>query len=177
MLYDIPLFNESLMLMKTMNSSSIEEPPSIDLVIDKQLVDYQGFLPSDEQMTQWVEHTLSVTHPRAELAIVIIDTEAMQQYNAKYRQQNKSTNVLSFPAEVPEGVPHQLLGDILVCPHIINQEAEAQQIAPSAHWSHIIIHGILHLLGYDHISTADAIKMEAEEIRLLAQLGVANPYE
>ena len=155
----------------------IPKLPKLDLVIENQLINYLGYLPSEPQLIAWTEATLAHC-AQAALAIVFLNITDMQEYNAHYRQQNKPTNVLAFPAdEITIHDEPQLLGDILVCPDIINNEAESQQIHPEAHWKHIIVHGILHLLGYDHQAEHDAQTMEAEEIRILAQLGVANPYE
>ncbi len=151
--------------------------PKIDLVIENQLVNYSRYIPSQPQLIAWTE-TVLAHYSQVALAIVFLNITNMQEYNAQYRQQNKPTNVLAFPVDeiAIDGEP-KLLGDILVCPDIVNDEAESQQMRPEAHWKHIIVHGILHLLGYDHQAERDAQTMEAEEIRILAQLGVANPYE
>lgn len=165
--------------MKTMSKLDTEEsePPSIDIVIDHQLGTYHDYLPSTTEVTQWIQKTVDDSLPQAAVAVVYVDPKTIQQYNLTYRQQAKPTNILSFPAELPEAVDEPLLGDLIVCPDIVNQEAKTQQIANWAHWAHIIIHGTLHLLGYDHLTDEDALKMETEEIRLLKQFGVANPYE
>ena len=95
-----------------------------------------------------------------------------------YRKQNKATNVLAFPATYPENVEleYPLLGDVIICPAVLKQESKTLKQPLIAHWAHIVIHGILHLLGYDHIDEEDATVMQAIEIQLLADLGFDNPY-
>lgn len=163
--------------MNDFNRLSHHELPSIDLVIDHQITEYQGYLPDDALIYDWISTALNDKYKHPALALVLIDATAMAEYNASYRKQSKPTNVLSFPADMPSDMNPMLLGDILVCPEIINQEAATQNIDATAHWAHIIVHGTLHLLGYDHIVDHDARQMEAEEIRILQQLGVNNPYE
>jgi probable rRNA maturation factor len=149
----------------------------LDLVIDHQNTTYHGYWPSDTLISHWVELALKDHCDNPALAVVLVDSSTISEYNATYRNQPKPTNVLSFPADMATDMNFRLLGDILVCPEIINQEAETQDIEIDAHWAHIIIHGTLHLLGYDHIIDEDAKRMETEEIRILHQLGVSNPYE
>ena len=87
----------------------------------------------------------------------------MTELNGTYRQQHKPTNVLSFPADLPDGVTHPLLGDIIVCAAVVEREAREQNKTAEAHWTHMFVHGSLHLLGYDHILADEANKMEAME--------------
>ena len=103
--------------------------------------------------------------------------EESQQLNSQYRQKDKPTNVLSFPFEVPEGIELNLLGDLVVCASVVEQEAKEQNKVLFHHWAHMIVHGCLHLLGYDHINDADADEMEALEVKILAKLAISNPYE
>jgi probable rRNA maturation factor len=107
----------------------------------------------------------------------ITDEAEIRELNATYRGKDYATNVLSFPFEAPPGVDIPLLGDIVVCAAVVAREAAEQEKPLQAHWAHMVIHGTLHLLGYDHIEEADAEEMEGLEIRLLADLGYANPYE
>jgi probable rRNA maturation factor len=97
--------------------------------------------------------------------------------NEYYRHKAGSTNVLSFPFEVPEGVLSHLLGDLVICAAVVEREAREQGKDLEAHWAHMVVHGMLHLQGYDHISETDAAVMEAEEIAILNSLGFPNPYE
>lgn len=121
------------------------------------------------------EH-LQKCHEDQELAIRIVDPDESQQLNFQYRQKNKPTNILSFPFEAIPGVSFPLLGDLIICAPIVSKEAETQQKTLESHWAHMIIHGVLHLLGYDHIEESEAEKMENIEVKLMAELGYANPY-
>lgn len=115
----------------------------------------------------------------AELTIRLVNPDEMIYLNNTYRQQNKTTNVLAFPSALPNEIllKHPLLGDIIVCPEVLLAESMQLNKTLNEHWSLIIIHGVLHLLGYDHIKDEDAAAMQALEIKLLAELGYANPYD
>ncbi|MEM7016900.1 MAG: rRNA maturation RNase YbeY [Pseudomonadota bacterium] len=112
-----------------------------------------------------------------ELTIRIVSTAESAELNEQWRHRSGATNVLSFPFEPPPGIKMSLLGDIVICAAKVHSEAQAQYKTENAHWAHLVIHGVLHLLGYDHIETSDADCMEALEIQILQQLGYANPYE
>jgi probable rRNA maturation factor len=107
-----------------------------------------------------------------------VDKNDITQLNHLYRKQNKATNVLAFPANLPDEIAldYPLLGDVIICPEILLEESLSLQKPLIAHWALIVIHGVLHLLGYDHIEEEDARVMQALEITLLAQLGFDNPY-
>ena len=142
--------------------------------IDFQTVSNVPF-PQIKKLVQWVEIALQERRHH-ELTIRIVDEQEMIQLNGQYRGKFTTTNVLSFPAELPEGVNVPLLGDIVICAPVVNQEARDQEKNEDAHWAHIIIHGVLHLLGYDHVNDVDAEEMEALEVRLLEELAYPNPY-
>ncbi|OUR62004.1 rRNA maturation RNase YbeY [Colwellia sp. 39_35_sub15_T18] len=145
--------------------------------LDLQIVCDEKKLPSLEQFQCWTDAALqSVTSKIFELTIRLVNTDESQQLNHQYRHINKPTNVLSFPFEVPDGIDLNLLGDLIICAHVVEQEAKAQNKALFDHWAHIVIHGCLHLLGYDHINDSDAQEMEALEISILAKLAIADPY-
>lgn len=114
-----------------------------------------------------------------EVTIRIVDKKEMAKLNFAYRHKKGATNVLSFPCGLPEGLKlkRQLLGDVVACAEIINKEAKKQKKVMQAHWAHIIIHGILHLLGYNHEKKQEAILMESLEIELLHRFKFANPYQ
>jgi len=146
--------------------------------IDLQLACDKAELPSLELFQRWADIALTaVTDQEFELTIRLVNIDESQQLNSQYRQKNKPTNVLSFPFEVPDGIELNLLGDLVVCVQVVQQEAKEQNKRLFDHWAHLIIHGCLHLLGYDHINDADAEEMEALEIKLLAELSINNPYE
>ena len=136
-----------------------------------------ALLPTDQELNTWVNAALGSYQKPFELTIRIVDSVESQALNLQYRHKDKPTNVLSFPFEVPEGVELNLLGDLVVCAQVVAQEAKEQKKTNAAHWAHMIIHGCLHLLGYDHISDTEAEEMESLEINILAKLGVSNPYQ
>jgi probable rRNA maturation factor len=135
-------------------------------------------LPSDESFQKWVDSALvTLSETEFELTIRLVNIEESQQLNKQFRQMDKPTNVLSFPFEVPEGIELNLLGDLVICAQVVEQEAKDQNKDLFDHWAHMVIHGCLHLLGYDHINDTDANEMEALEVNILARLEIANPYD
>jgi probable rRNA maturation factor len=134
---------------------------------------------ADTLIMLWAQTTLQSAQPAAELTIRLVDAEEMITLNNTYRKQNKTTNVLAFPSNIPSAVALDcpLLGDVVICPQVLLEESIADQKPLEAHWAHIVIHGILHLLGHDHIKPEEAHLMEQQEISLLAQLGYDNPYQ
>lgn len=107
----------------------------------------------------------------------MLSKKEMQALNRDFSGKDKSTNVLSFPMQLPEQVDINLLGDLALCAEVINQEAKQQDKTRDAHWAHMVVHGMLHLQGYDHIKQDEAELMESLEIQILEKLGFANPYE
>ncbi len=146
------------------------------LDLDLQLATTATTLPSLAQIRQWASAALQNLSP-TEVTIRIVDAAESRELNLSYRGKDKPTNVLSFPFEAPPGIEMNLLGDLVVCAPVVQQEAQEQQKNHDAHWAHMIIHGMLHLQGYDHIEEDDAVIMESIEIKLLKELGYANPYE
>ena len=132
-------------------------------------------LPAPDQFRSWVE--AAARSDRAGVLIRIVDEPESAELNHTYRHKPGPTNVLSFPFEVPNGVPNDFLGDLVICAGLVEREAREQRKAPEAHWAHLVVHGVLHLMGYDHTEDHAAEAMEAEEIAILAQLGFPNPYE
>lgn len=152
----------------------------IELDLQQQLTDSECLrlaVPSVDQFTCWVDRVLLPEHDETQLTIRITDNEEIQQLNRDYRHKDQPTNVLSFPFEAPAGIEIPLLGDIIISAAVVAAEAEQQQKPLEAHWAHMVIHGVLHLLGYDHIVAAEAAQMEGVETRLLADLGFPNPYQ
>ncbi len=132
-------------------------------------------VPEDAQLRRWVHAVLG--RQDAEVSIRVVDTEESAALNAHYRRAQGATNVLSFPFEVPDGVATPLLGDLVVCAPVVEREALEQGKGLEAHWAHMVVHGVLHLLGFDHLEEDAAIRMEAKEIAILESLGFSNPYE
>lgn len=145
--------------------------------LDLQIAVEAPDLPTEADIRRWVEAALGDAMGEAQLTVRVVDEDEIRELNATYRGKDYATNVLSFPFEAPPGVELPLLGDIIVCAAVVAREAAEQDKPLEAHWAHMVIHGTLHLLGYDHIKEAEAEEMEGLEIRLLADLGYANPYE
>jgi len=136
-------------------------------------------IPSTSQLEIWACAVFK--HEKlaaAEVTLRLVDEAEIQALNQRYRGKNKPTNVLSFPADIPAEVALELpfLGDIVLCVPVIHQESEEQKKPVLAHWAHMVVHGILHLLNYDHINDHDAKVMEEKEILILKQLDFVNPY-
>ena len=145
--------------------------------LDLQLATEASALPSEAQLRQWCELALRQRTAPSELTIRIVDEAEGRELNRTWRGKDYATNVLSFPAEVPEGLLDiPLLGDLVICAQVVAREATEQGKSADAHWAHLTIHGCLHLLGYDHIEDAEAEEMEALERQLLAELGYPDPY-
>ncbi|WP_407661370.1 rRNA maturation RNase YbeY [Methylomarinum vadi] len=133
-------------------------------------------LPDSDQFQQWVDAALGDSETDNEIVIRVVDEDESSQLNQQYRHKSGPTNILSFPFEAPPGMELELLGDLVVCAPVVAREAKRQQKKLLDHWAHIIVHGVLHLLGYDHIDDADAERMESLEINILQQLNIRNPY-
>ncbi len=133
--------------------------------------------PDNALLERWVRAALDTRRSDAEIALRIVDEAEISDLNREYRGKDYATNVLSFPADLPPelNLPH--LGDIVVCAQIVEQEAAAQQKTSEAHWAHMVVHGTLHLLGYDHIEDDEADTMEQLEIDILRTLNYPNPYQ
>ncbi len=133
-------------------------------------------MPSEENFQQWAQSC----YPGEDEAVVslqIVSSEEMQELNKTYRAKDKPTNVLSFPMELPEEVGINILGDLALCADVIEAEAKQQSKESAAHWAHMVVHGMLHLQGYDHIEDGEAEAMEAGEIEIMKTLGFENPYQ
>jgi probable rRNA maturation factor len=145
--------------------------------IDVQIaVDAQN-IPQHGQIQQTIQTTLEhIDLNAAEMTVRIVSLEESQQLNHEYRDKNKPTNVLSFPSELPDFVPSNHIGDLVICHEVVVTEAREQQKPLDGHYAHMIVHGTLHCLGFDHIEDGDAEVMETHEIAILAQLGIDDPY-
>ena len=151
-----------------MKQSSIQ----IDLQNDDNIPD----VPAVDLIQDWVSHSLISKHQQLEQTIRIVDESESRLLNKTWRGKNKSTNVLSFPAEDSEYLDYDHLGDLVICAAVVAAEAAQQNKDLYAHWAHMVVHGMLHLQGFDHMTDAEAEQMEAKEIEILATLGHTNPY-
>lgn len=137
-------------------------------------------VPSEQQFRRWAWQAVKTAYRHAEIGLILLDEEPARAYNRDYRNKDYATNVLSFALNEGELLPEQddgvLRGDIIICPQVVAREAAEQGKNLEAHFAHLTIHGVLHLMGYDHIEDGEAEEMEALEIRLLNQLAYANPY-
>ena len=143
----------------------------------------QASVPNAHTIQCWVDAALQVAEQKTtatQMTVRIVERDEIVELNEQFRQKNGPTNVLSFPFEPTPGMPAELaepeLGDVVVCAAVVEQEAREQNKTSEAHWAHMIVHGSLHLLGYDHIKEDEAKQMEALEVDVLARLGFADPY-
>ena len=132
--------------------------------------------PDQEQIQRWVDAALDGFNQDTEIVVRIVDEQESAELNQQYRHKSGPTNILSFPVEIPEGIELNLLGDLVVCAPVLEKEALEQHKTLTDHWAHIIVHGVLHLLGYDHIDEIQAELMENKEITILNTLSIKNPY-
>ena len=148
----------------------------MSLHLETQIVIDASGLPSDADFRAWAEEVLRERREQAELLIRIVDAGEMARLNRDYRKKDGPTNVLSFPFQTPAPVASDLLGDLVICAPVVRRESLDQGKAERAHWAHLTVHGILHLLGYDHQEAADARTMEDLETAILGRLGFPPPY-
>ena len=133
-------------------------------------------LPTEAQLQGWLDGTILGFQQESEVTVRIVDEAESNELNLTYRGKDKPTNVLSFPFEAPPGLEQPLLGDLVICRQIVEQEANEQNKPLMAHWAHMVVHGSLHLLGYDHIEDEEAEEMEQLERDIMQELGFADPY-
>lgn len=149
---------------------------SVEVHVQRAVDEYRGFLPPDHDVERWVRAALGDRREQAEVTVRIVDQDEGADLNQAFRSKQGPTNVLSFPFAAQPGVDVALLGDIVICAPVVAREAGDQGKTPEAHWAHMVVHGTLHLLGYDHIDSRQASRMEALEISILEHLGYPNPY-
>ena len=147
------------------------------VTLDLQIASTAPHLPSYEQLLTWCQTALQQRTATSELTIRIVDLAEGLALNSQWRGKDYATNVLSFPADIPEGVLDiPLLGDLVICAPVVAQEANEQHKSLEAHWAHLVLHGCLHLLGFDHIEDDEAEEMESLEQQMMAELGHPDPY-
>lgn len=148
-----------------------------NVIIDLQIAsEDQTHLPTLEQFTHWATQAVRAESIEPEMTIRIVDETESHELNLTYRGKDRPTNVLSFPFECPEEVDLPLLGDLIICRQVVEREAQEQGKPLLAHWAHMVVHGSLHLLGYDHIEDDEAEEMESLETEIMTGLGFEDPY-
>jgi probable rRNA maturation factor len=135
-----------------------------------------GWMPPARDFRLWADAVLGRSASGHELSVLLVGERRSRRLNSRYRGRDRSTNVLSFPAPPLAARSCGVLGDLVICPAVLRAEARAQDKDVRAHWAHMVVHGLLHLLGYDHERESDAQRMERREVRVLRRLGIANPY-
>ncbi len=149
-------------------------PPPLTLELRRRV---PAWVPARAEIARWAGAALGRRAAGRELAVAVVGAPESRRLNARYRGRDKATNVLSFPAAAAPGEGGAAaLGDLVICPRVLRAEARAQSKALRAHWAHLVVHGTLHLAGYDHERAADARRMERREVAVLRGLGFANPY-
>ena len=149
-------------------------PAALTLEVQRRV---RAWAPPRVELTRWAAAALGARSAGRELGVALVGAAESRRLNARFRGRDKPTNVLSFPPPPPHAVhAARLLGELVICPRVLAVEARAQEKALRAHWAHLIVHGTLHLAGYDHERAADARRMERREIAVLRRLGFANPY-
>ena len=133
-------------------------------------------LPTEEQIVQWATAAVQPEGDEVEMTVRIVDEAESHELNLTYRGKDRPTNVLSFPFECPDEVELPLLGDLVICRQVVEREAAEQGKPLMAHWAHMVVHGSLHLLGYDHIEDDEAEEMESLETQIMQGLGFDDPY-
>ena len=147
------------------------------MIIDLQIAcEQETGLPTAEQIEQWATAAVQPQSDEVEMTVRIVDEAESHALNLNYRGKDRPTNVLSFPFECPDEVELPLLGDLVICRQVVEREAIEQEKPLMAHWAHMIVHGSLHLLGYDHIENDEAEEMESLETKIMQSLGFADPY-
>jgi len=137
----------------------------------------RAWSPSRADIVSWASGALGRRGAGRELGVRVVGRAESRRLNARYRGRDKPTNVLSFPAaDLPVVGAERPLGDLVICPQVLRAEAREQHKTLRAHWAHLVVHGVLHLIGYDHERPADATRMERREIAVLRRFGFSNPY-
>lgn len=147
-----------------------------DLVVHVQYAAPRKGVPSAVEIRRCADAALRERAAGGELVVRVVEEAESAALNRDYRGKQGPTNVLSFAFEAPPGVPSATLGDVVICAAVVRREAAEQGKSARAHWAHMVVHGCLHLLGYDHQTDAEAQRMERLEVDILAQLGIADPY-
>jgi probable rRNA maturation factor len=152
---------------------TFEAPP---LDVEVQCASTHAGVPAETELLAWALAAADAELPPHSLVIRVVDEDESRALNARYRGKDAPTNVLSFPFEAPPGIGIHHLGDLVICAGVVEREAGEQGKPPAHHWAHMVVHGLLHLRGYDHLDEDAAAQMELLETGILAKLGIGDPY-
>lgn len=141
------------------------------------VVEDKKHLPSEQEINKWLSTAIATHRNEAEVTVRVVEEQESHELNLQYRGKDKSTNVLTFPFDMPPEIELPLLGDLVICKTVVEREAHEQGKSLKAHWAHMLIHGGLHLLGYDHIEDDEAEEMESLETKLMLSVGFNDPYQ
>jgi probable rRNA maturation factor len=148
------------------------------ITVDVQRACETASLPDDKAFHDWVSGACShIKKADAEICIRLVDSEAMAELNQTYRQREGATNILSFEMELPDMIESNEMGDLVICAPLVQEEARQQNKPEMHHWAHLVIHGLLHLAGYDHTTDNEARAMETMEISILSDMNIPDPYQ
>ena len=145
------------------------------IILDLQNESAAGPMPAADQVRRWLKASLQTDYPKLEQTIRIVDEGESRALNNQFRARDSATNVLAFPAD-SDLLDYDCLGDLVICAPLVASEAKAQGKREEAHWAHLVVHGMLHLQGYDHQTELQAARMEVLEVEILDILGYTNPY-
>ena len=147
------------------------------VTVDLQIADPGLSVPSPARISSWVEAAVADSIESCEICVRIVGQREGRRLNERFRGRSTATNVLAFAADLPAGPDLPLMGDLVICRPVVEREAAEQGKMVEAHWAHMVVHGTLHLLGYDHGTEQEAERMEAREVQILAALGYPDPYQ
>jgi probable rRNA maturation factor len=148
----------------------------VSLELELQIATKQDKIPSKDSFESWCKAALREEQGQVEMVIRLVDESEIQELNREYRGKDRPTNVLSFNSNIPAFMESHLLGDLVICAPVVLHEAREQDISEEGHWAHMVVHGTLHLLGYDHQNESDAQAMEQLEKEVMTGLGFPDPY-
>lgn len=148
----------------------------MSIELELQIASQVQTLPHPSQFREWVSATLWGRVDTGEMVIRIVDEEEGKELNEQYRHKEGATNVLSFPYEPTPGIASRYLGDIVICAPVVQEEADKYNKSILGHWAHMVVHGTLHLIGYDHELEDEALEMKRVETKILVTLGFLPPY-
>ena len=160
--------------MNAPEMARVASPGSVS--VDLQVAWDRQRVPAAHTLRAWIGAALQGGRARTEVSVRVVGESEARDLNREYRGLDRATNVLAFPTDLPAGLGIELLGDLVLCGPLVEKEAAEQDKDLEAHWAHLVVHGTLHLVGFDHQTEAEALEMETREVEILAELGYPDPY-